>query len=213
VDEAGFYSVGKLRGDANLRYEATLQQEGRGRPKKYGDKIHLKSDLSKWTRELDLEDGTEVYSSLVWSVCFKRTIKAVILRKKGNVKSQVLLFSTDINLIASKIIVYYKLRFQIEFIFRDSKQYTGLMDCQARCKEAVHTQINASLTCLNLLKLEDRNCHQSSGQKVISILSWKRKKFNQLFMKTIFRKLGVEQTSEKIVDLYEELSDYGAVAA
>ena len=54
------------------------------------------------------------------------------------------------------MIQYYKARFQIEFIFRDAKQYTGLADCQSLLVERRYTHINASLSALSLLKLEDR---------------------------------------------------------
>ncbi|RDH41387.1 hypothetical protein B9G39_28425 [Zooshikella ganghwensis] len=36
------------------------------------------------------------------------------------------------------IIKYYKARFQIEFLFRDAKQYTGFTHCQSRKKRS-HT--------------------------------------------------------------------------
>jgi len=72
-----------------------------------------------------------------------------------------ILFSTDPELSASKIVEYYRARFQIEFLFRDAKQHTGLMDCQARSSEAIHMHINASFVSLNLLKLEDRREKQS----------------------------------------------------
>jgi hypothetical protein len=35
-----------------------------------------------------------------------------------------------------KLIDLYAARFQIEFLFRDSKQFTGLLDCQARAAAA-----------------------------------------------------------------------------
>ncbi|MDQ7046740.1 MAG: hypothetical protein Q9M39_03645 [Sulfurovum sp.] len=38
------------------------------------------------------------------------------------------LFSTDLTLDYEKIIDYYSLRFQIEFVFRDAKQYWGMED-------------------------------------------------------------------------------------
>ena len=41
-------------------------------------------------------------------------------------QAHVLLFSSDLN--AEKMIDYYSLRFQIEFNFRDAKQYWGLQD-------------------------------------------------------------------------------------
>ena len=43
-------------------------------------------------------------------------------------KSHVLLFSSDLALDAETLIDSYALRFQIEFNFRDAKQYWGLED-------------------------------------------------------------------------------------
>jgi hypothetical protein len=42
------------------------------------------------------------------------------------------LFSTAVALSAQPIYRYDQARFQIEFLFRDAKQFTGLSDCQAR---------------------------------------------------------------------------------
>jgi len=50
----------------------------------------------------------------------------------------------------SSIYLYYKARFQIEFIFRDSKQFTGLADCQARDLTKLDFHFNSSLTVLKL---------------------------------------------------------------
>jgi IS4 transposase len=35
-----------------------------------------------------------------------------------------------------KLVELYAARFQIEFLFRDSKQFTALLDCQARAASA-----------------------------------------------------------------------------
>jgi hypothetical protein len=43
---------------------------------------------------------------------------------------------------------YYQARFQIEFLFRDAKQFTGLMACQARSEEALLKSFNASFAAL-----------------------------------------------------------------
>ena len=59
------------------------------------------------------------------------TVTIVILIKtniKTNVRSHVILFSSDLDLSYEKVIDYYKLRFQIEFNFRDAKQFWGLED-------------------------------------------------------------------------------------
>ena len=47
---------------------------------------------------------------------------------KTEAKSHVLLFSSDLDLDAETLIDYYSLRFQIEFNFRDAKQFWGLDD-------------------------------------------------------------------------------------
>ena len=111
------------------------------------------------------------------------------------------------------IIRYYKARFQIEFVFRDAKQYTGLLDCQSCSKDAIHTQINALFSALNLIKLADRKEKNTDDETVISIGSWKRRLFNQHLMYRVFEKLGLAMNDEKVMDTYQELSSYGTVAA
>lgn len=44
-------------------------------------------------------------------------------------------------------------RFQIEFCYRDAKNYTGLMDCQARAPWKLDFAFNASFASLNIAKL------------------------------------------------------------
>ena len=56
------------------------------------------------------------------------------VQPNGKIKN-ILLFSTDIALTGEQILEYYQARFQIEFIFRDAKQFTGLSDCWGGDKE------------------------------------------------------------------------------
>ncbi|MBE8167582.1 MAG: hypothetical protein HAW66_04370 [Shewanella sp.] len=87
------------------------------------------------------------------------------------------------------------------------------MDRQARKKEAIHTHINASLAALNVLKFEDALIKENHGETVVSIASWKRRKFNQHFMKIIFSKLDIGPSDEKVSQVISELEEYGARAA
>ncbi|MCO1336951.1 hypothetical protein MO867_21725, partial [Microbulbifer sp. OS29] len=66
---------------------------------------------------------------------------------------------------------------------------------------------------LNLLKIEDRNAKQTDEATVISIASWKRRKFNQHLMDRLFDELDLDQGCEKVARIYEPYSDYGAIAA
>lgn len=214
VTAAGLKVVGKLRSDADLLWLYTGIYSGRGRPRIYDGKVSFEKDLHQFTRVGTLETGEEVWTATVYSKCLKCQIKLVMLRIQRKKKMGIaLLYSTDIELDAMPLVSYYKARFQIEFIFRDAKQYTGLMDCQSRRKEAIQTHINASFSALNLLKLEDRRDKGTDSETVISIASWKRRKFNQHLMCRVFDNLGLAMSDEKIMDTYQRFSNYGAIAA
>lgn len=214
VTQTGLHCVGKLRNDANLKwlYEGTYS--GSGRPRKYDGKIKVRESLERFFFEGTLEDNVEVYSKVVYSVGLKREIRLVVLKWDRNDKiGTALLYATDTELSAMKVVAYYKARFQIEFLFRDAKQYTGLMDCQSCSKQAIHMQINASMTTLNLLKIEDRRSKNCTDKTVISIASWRRKKMNQNLIKKVFVKLDIDPNSRKVESIYKELSSYGTIAA
>ena len=61
-----------------------------------------------------------------------RSIRRHIIIAKTNLRTQasahVVLFSSDLALAYAPLVDYYGLRFQIEFNFRDAKQYWGLED-------------------------------------------------------------------------------------
>ena len=130
-----------------------------------------------------------------------------------NTSGYALLFSTDLTLDALAIVKYYKARFQIEFVIRDAKQYTGLMDNQARNSKAINSHLNISLMVLNTLKIKDALSKNSLKQSVISIASWKRIKFNENYMEAIFSKLEIDRDDEKYNKIFDELRYYGAIAA
>ena len=135
IVEMGFQLIGKLRCDANLKILYTGEQKkGRGRPKKFAGKCNIK-ELQGFSFERDVDDKSKLYSGVFYHVSLEREVKVVAVRYlHDNKVGTALLFSTDLSLDAFKIFCYYKARFQIEFIFRDAKQYTGLGDCQSRNK-------------------------------------------------------------------------------
>ena len=65
-------------------------------------------------------------------------------------KSHVLLFSSDLALDAETLIDSYALRFQIEFNFRDTKQYWGLEDFMNVNKTPVNNAANLSMFMVNV---------------------------------------------------------------
>ena len=209
-----FHLVGKLRQDANLNWLYQGEYSGLGAPKKYDGKVDVGTEMDRFNFEAELEDGVKAWSKVVWSVNLKTQIKLVVLQWNNNGKpGTALLYSTDLNMNAMTIVKYYKARFQIEFVFRDAKQHTGLLDCQSTKKQAIHTHINASVTALNLMKLEDRRTKMTQDATVISITSIRRRKMNLHIIGQVFEKLGVSQTCKKARLVLAELGNYGAVAA
>lgn len=63
--------------------------------------------------------------------CFAQPLNVVILVKTHRVtgaRAHVVLMSSDLPLEWERMLQYYRLRFQIEFNFRDAKQFWGLED-------------------------------------------------------------------------------------
>lgn len=81
----------------------------------------------------------------VWTEYMPNLLTVVIL-VKTNLKTQktgrVILFSTDLSLAAETIIHFYSQRFQIEFNFRDAKQYFGLSDLKNVKEQQLNNAVN-----------------------------------------------------------------------
>ena len=78
----------------------------------------------------------------------------MVIILKTNLETQaqahVILFSTDLELAYDKLIKFYSLRFQIEFNFRDAKQYWGLEDFMNVKEDRVTNAANLSFFMVNL---------------------------------------------------------------
>lgn len=190
VTDVGLEAIGKLRQDANLKhlYEGTQNQKGARR--KYEGKVNL-AERSRW-RALDkVEPELDIYlySTIVWSVSLKRKIRVVYLIncKHPERPCFALLFSTDLELEPTALYRAYKARFQIEFIFRDAKQFTGLTDCQARDEQKLDFHFDASLSALNLAKYEQSLERDHEESFVFSMASYKRRKLNQYLLERFIR--------------------------
>jgi hypothetical protein len=66
----------------------------------------------------------------------------------------------------------------MEFLFRDSKQFTGLIACQARSKAKLNFHFNASLTAASFAKL-DRRQQAPCVDHAFFMARLKRRAFNQ----------------------------------
>jgi DDE superfamily endonuclease len=216
VVELDLHVVSKLRIDADLRYCYTGVQKPNGAPRKYDGKVDL-SDLSRLALSGELANGTKIYSQVVWHVSLKRKIRIVYLVDQRNPDKQrvALLFSTDTTLDPLRLSKYYKSRFQIEFIFRDAKQFTGLCDCQSRQQQSLDFHFNASLAALNIAKLEQQKTQSDTGEdsqpQSFSMATYKRLALNGHLLERFISMLGLDPTLIKSHPNYDRLLQYGSL--
>ena len=214
VEDEGLESIGKLRQDADLRYRYEGEYSGRGRPRLYGEKFQVENldSLEKVEGEKWEKQSLQLYTQVVWSKNFRRLIRLLYVSRvtKGGQQGYALLFSTDVNLDPEKIYEYYKMRFQIEFIFRDSKQFTGLKDCQARDGVKLDFHFNSSLSALNVAKLQNRG--GEARESGFSMANQKRWAWNEYLLERFIAELGLDQTLIKSHPQYSKLCQHGLIA-
>jgi hypothetical protein len=205
--------ITKMRSDANLQYiYKGVQKEGRGRKLKYAGKVNLKNiDKRKWQKEYENRNEAG-YSALLYCVMLKRVCKIVYCLDKKTGKYDILL-STDIQLDTKKIMRYYRLRFQIEFLFRDAKQYAGLADCQARDMKKLNFHFNACLTNVSIAKAQYYLSIPLKERESFSLQNIKRMQHSKLLTDLIFSNLELDMKCKKIKSLYQQCLNFGQIAA
>lgn len=206
--------VSRLRSDAALKYIFCGEQKKYGRPREYGDKIDLKKLDMNVFRIVEYGDKTEIYEAVVHSKALKRYIKVVIVLSE-NTKgySHKIYFSTDIELDAKMLLTYYQTRFQIEFLYRDAKQFTGLNNAQTRCEKKLNYHFNTSLTAINIAKITYWITVSKDKRGPFSMSTIKTLMNNELLLKRFFDVFGISPNTSKNKAKFEKLLKWGAIAA
>jgi len=122
-------------------------------------------------------------------------------------------FSTDIEMDPKDVLQYYQSRFQIEFLYRDAKQHTGLNDCQARSENKLHFQFNASLTSINIAKAIDWLSIAKEKRGAFSMSDIKTMNHNILMINRFIDVFGICPYSIKNQNYVKELILYCTMAA
>lgn len=153
--QLNLHIISKLRHDSALYIPYKHPDPNKSSKRKYGDKIDKSNIPSEYLRETSIEEDiqTDIYQATLLHKEFAQPLNVVFLVKtnlKTNARSHVILFTSDLNLSYKKIIDYYKLRFQIEFNFRDAKQFWGLEDFMNLGKTAVTNAANLSFFMVNM---------------------------------------------------------------
>jgi putative transposase len=132
VRQIGLHLISKLRHDSALYLPYTGPYSGRGRRKKYGDKINYQDIPDKYLQESSIDKNqhieTKIYQMSVWHKKFADMLNVVVIVKtnlKTNKVAHVVLFSSDLDLPYDILIDYYRLRFQIEIVQTQMTKWCG----------------------------------------------------------------------------------------
>jgi hypothetical protein len=163
VRQCSLHLISKLRYDAALYFPYEGKQNKHGARKKYGDKLDYNHIPDKYLQETSLVDGiqTNIYQMSMWHKLFPDLLNVVIIVKinlKTQARAHVVLFSSDLELAYDKLIDYYRLRFQIEFNFRDAKQFWGLEDFMNVNQTPVYNAANLAMFMVNVSQALIRLC-------------------------------------------------------
>lgn len=163
--------ISKLQHNSELYFENTEPYSGVGRPKKYGKRLDYKNLPSEYMVKEEIKDNeiTMIYNMTLLSKSFDDKLNLVVIKKIIDKKvAHVIFFSTDLELDYQKIIDYYSSRFQIEFNFRDAKEFWGFEDFMNVKEITVNNAANLSMFMVNLSnilldKFRTSNKNQNSG--------------------------------------------------
>lgn len=216
IIEMNMHLISRLRDDADLKYLYLDPPTGkRGRPSKYAGKVITDNIDTNYFELIEQNQEATVYSAVVFSKALKRNIRLVHVtytNDKGKLTRK-LYFSTDTQMDALEILDCYQSRFQIEFLYRDAKQYTGLNDSQARSENKLNFQFNAALTTINIAKVEHWLSQPKEVRKPFSMSDIKTMNHNRLLLQRFIDVFGVNAYSAKNRNHVNELIYYGTIAA
>jgi len=153
--QCGLHLISKLRYDAALYFPYTGPYAGRGPRRKYGHKVNYDHLPVQYLKETTVEGliETRLYQMSLLHKEFVQPLNVVIIAKtnlRTQARAHVVLFSSDLTLAYAPLVDYYSLRFQIEFNFRDAKQYWGLEDFMNVTPTGVTNAANLALFMVNV---------------------------------------------------------------
>lgn len=153
--QSGLHLISKLRHDSALYFQYDGPYGGSGPHRKYGDRVDYHHIPVRHLKQQTIKNGirTSIYQMTMLHKDFTQPLNVVVILKfnlKTHAHSHVILFSSELSLPFDLLIDYYSLRFQIEFNFRDAKQYWGLEDFMNVKETTVTNAVNLSLFMVNV---------------------------------------------------------------
>jgi len=220
IDEVcatGLEIISRFRDDANLLYPYVGPHAKRkGAKTKYLGKFDPRNlDKAYFTCCVEEEDY-RIFEATLYSVALKRYIRVAVMyvyKEDGSIKLHKIFFSTDLALSGIDIFCYYKARYQIEFLYRDAKQYAGLEQCQSKSETKLHFHFNTALTTVSIVKAIYHLSQPIEQRTPFSMADIKTQYFNELMFDLIISKCGISPHHPKIISIKKNVLNFGKIRA
>lgn len=215
VRETKLHLISKMRSDAALYPAFDGEYAGTGRPTKYGKKLDVRNlDDEKYLKATSTEKNvcTRVYQGQFYNKEFAFALNVVIILKTNlltQAQAHVILFSTDLEQDYEKIIKFYSLRFQIEFNFRDAKQYWGLEDFMNIKETAVTNAANLSFFMVNVSQVLSQPFREHHPD--YSILDLKSHYRGCRYARETIKMLPQKPDAILLADIFQQIARLGAI--
>jgi putative transposase len=214
VRRLDLHLVSKLAKNSALYFPYTGEQKKVGNRRKYGSKLDYQQIPNRYRTESFTQDGvrTDIYQMTLWSKAFPDPLNIVIIVRNKLATQEcahVVLFSSDLTLAYDQLILYYRLRFQIEFNFRDAKQFWGLEDFMNLKARPVYNAANFAMFMGNLATRLVRQRRKQCPDFSVNDL---KADYRGRFYATEVLKLYPDLPDQGFIDaLFARLSSVGAV--
>jgi putative transposase len=214
VRQATLHLISKLRSDAALYPAFAGEYCGRGPKPKYGPKLDVRNLDAKYLKNTAIEDHvrTDLYQGQFYNKEFAFPLTVVIILKTNlqtHTQAHVILFSTDLEQAYDQIVKFYSLRFQIEFNFRDAKQYWGLEDFMNVKEIAVTNAANLSLFMVNFSQALLHPFRQQNPE--YSILDLKSYYRGYRYAAETIKLLPEKPDAILLADIFQHIACLGAI--
>lgn len=210
----GLHLISKLRSDSALYFEYKGAQKKSGPRRRYGDKLDYRAMPERYRMETTQDKGirTEVYQARMLHECFAAPINVVLLVKtnlESGACAHAVLFSSDLNLTHDLLLHYYRLRFQIEFNFRDAKQFWGMEDFMVIKETPVTNAVNLAIFMVNVSRRLLADFHRT--QPDAGVLDLKAFFLGRKYAQTTIKLLPESPAPHIIAAIVRQVASMGAI--
>ncbi|HEY5137902.1 MAG TPA: transposase, partial [Methylococcales bacterium] len=214
VRQCALHLISKLRTDAALFFPYDGPSPKRGPRPRLGERLDFHKIPECYLKTTLVEDGmvTRTYQLQLLHREFSIPLNVVILVKtnpQAKAWAHVILFSSDLDLAYDKLIDYYRLRFQIEFNFRDAKQFWGLEDFMNVTEIAVTNAANLSLFMVDVFQvLKCKGCNNDPDFSVLDLKAYYR---GYRYMLETIKILPQKPDDNLVAQLFQKVAALGRI--